>query len=73
MWPRDRLLPGPGRFDALLSIAAVHPLQEQAVGEFLTRAGVGWPVVRESIAEGRLVEAEYKEAKFYVRRFNKAT
>lgn len=56
-----------------MSIAAVHPLQEQAVGEFLTRAGVGWPVVRESIAEGRLVEAEYKGAKFYVRRFNKAT
>ena len=59
--------------DDLLSIAAVHPMQEQAVGEFLERAGVGWSVVRESIAEGRLVEAGYKGAKFYVRRFNKAT
>ena len=59
--------------DDLLSIAAVHPMQEQAVSEFLARAGVGWPVVRESIAEGRLVEAEYKGAKFYVRRFNKVT
>ncbi len=57
----------------LLSITAVHPMREQAVDEFLARAGADWPVVRGLIAQGRLVEAEYEGARFYVRRFNKAT
>ena len=52
----------------LLSITSVHPMREEAVTEFLARAGADWPVVREMVARGQLVEAEYGGLKFYVRK-----
>ena len=52
----------------LLSITAVHPMREEAVSEFLARAGVSWVVVHELIARGQLVETEYEGRKFYVRK-----
>jgi len=55
----------------LLSITAVHPMREQAVGEFLARAGADWPVVHRLIAQGQLVEMEYKGRKFYVRKLRR--
>ena len=54
--------------DDLLSITAVHPMREEAVDEFLARAGADWPVVRELIARGQLVETGYGGFKFYVRK-----
>ncbi len=52
----------------LLSITSVHPMREEAVDEFLARAGADWPVVREMVARGQLVEAEYDGFKFYTRK-----
>jgi len=52
----------------LLSITAVHPMREQAVSEFLARAGTDWPVVRRLVAEGQLIEMEYEGNKFYMRK-----
>jgi wyosine [tRNA(Phe)-imidazoG37] synthetase (radical SAM superfamily) len=52
----------------LLSITAVHPMREEAVSEFLSRAGSGWLVVHKLIAQGQLVETEFEGRKFYVRR-----
>ncbi|MEA3406601.1 MAG: radical SAM protein [Chloroflexota bacterium] len=52
----------------LLSITAVHPMREDAVGEFLTRANADWPVVRRLIARGQLVEADYGTHQFYLRK-----
>jgi len=52
----------------LLSITAVHPMREQAVGEFLARADADWSVVHRLVARGQLVEAEYGGHKFYVRK-----
>jgi len=54
----------------LLSITSVHPMREDAVSEFLARAGADWPVVRELIEQGRLVETEYGGRKFYVRKIH---
>jgi wyosine [tRNA(Phe)-imidazoG37] synthetase (radical SAM superfamily) len=54
----------------LLSITAVHPMREEAVGEFLARAGADWPVVHRLIAQGQLLEAEYEGRKFYMRRLS---
>jgi wyosine [tRNA(Phe)-imidazoG37] synthetase (radical SAM superfamily) len=56
----------------LLSITAVHPMREEAVGEFLGRARADWPVVGRLMAQDQLVETEYEGARFYARRFNKA-
>jgi len=54
----------------LLSITAVHPMREEAVSEFLARAGADWSVVHRLMAQGRLVETEYEGRKFYVRRLH---
>jgi len=54
----------------LLSITSVHPMREDAVSEFLARAGVGWAVVHELVEQGRLVETEYAGRKFYVRKIH---
>ena len=55
----------------LLAITAVHPMREDAVDEFLARAGVDWPIVHALVAQGRLVEMGYEGRTFYVRRFRR--
>jgi wyosine [tRNA(Phe)-imidazoG37] synthetase (radical SAM superfamily) len=52
----------------LLSITAVHPMREDAVSEFLARAGAAWPVVHELVERGQLVRTEYKGQRFYMRK-----
>ena len=53
----------------LLSITSVHPMREDAVNEFLTRAKADWPVVHRLIAQDQLVEMEYEGRRFYMRRY----
>ncbi|MDY7077549.1 MAG: radical SAM protein [Chloroflexota bacterium] len=52
----------------LLSITSVHPMREDAVSEFLARAGADWPVIHRLIVQEQLVETEYEGRKFYVRK-----
>ncbi|MDY6877258.1 MAG: radical SAM protein [Chloroflexota bacterium] len=52
----------------MLSITSVHPMREDAVSEFLARAGVNWAVVRNLIERGKLVETAYEGHKFYMRK-----
>lgn len=52
----------------LLSITSVHPMREDAVSEFLARAGADWAIVRELVEQERLIETEYAGRKFYVRK-----
>jgi len=56
----------------LLSITAVHPMREEAVREFLTRAKADWSIVRKLLEQGQLVETEYEGNKFYMRRLQGA-
>ena len=52
----------------LLSITAVHPMREDAVGQFLARAGADWSVVRQLVAQDQLVKSGYGGKQFYMRR-----
>jgi wyosine [tRNA(Phe)-imidazoG37] synthetase (radical SAM superfamily) len=52
----------------LLNITAVHPMREDAVSEFLARADADWAVIRRLVAQDQLVEAEYGDHHFYLRR-----
>jgi wyosine [tRNA(Phe)-imidazoG37] synthetase (radical SAM superfamily) len=52
----------------ILSIAAVHPIREDAVSEFLTRAKAGWPVIHKLVEQGQLIKTEYEGKSFFVRR-----
>jgi wyosine [tRNA(Phe)-imidazoG37] synthetase (radical SAM superfamily) len=56
----------------LLSITAVHPMREDAVRELLRRAGSGWSVVEGLMQRGDLERVEYREHRYYVRRFLRA-
>jgi wyosine [tRNA(Phe)-imidazoG37] synthetase (radical SAM superfamily) len=61
-----------GNFEEdLLSITAVHPMREDAVTDFLTRAMTDWSVVDGLIARGKLVETEYQGQRFYMRKLHK--
>lgn len=51
----------------LLSITAVHPMREDAVSEFLSRAGTDWPFVDRLIRKKLLIEMGYKGHRFYMR------
>jgi hypothetical protein len=52
----------------LLSITAVHPMREEAVKEFLTKANAGWQITETLLAEGKLVQLDYEGNKYYMRK-----
>ena len=54
----------------LLSILAVHPMREEAVRKFLTRAGKDWSLVKKLINHNLLLETEYEGQKFFIRRLD---
>jgi wyosine [tRNA(Phe)-imidazoG37] synthetase (radical SAM superfamily) len=54
--------------DDILSITSVHPMREDAVEDFLKRAGGDWDIIYNLIAQARLLEAEYEGKKFYIRK-----
>jgi wyosine [tRNA(Phe)-imidazoG37] synthetase (radical SAM superfamily) len=57
----------------LLAITAVHPMREEAVRDFLSRAGAAWSLVDELKARGELVESRYAGHTFFLRRSNRKT
>ena len=56
--------------DDLLSITSVHPMREEGVEEFLTKAKADWNIIKRLIKEDKLVELEYKDKKFYMRKLS---
>jgi len=52
----------------LLSITAVHPMRKEAVKEFLKKANADWDVIAKLLREDKLIELEYEENKYYMRR-----
>lgn len=56
--------------DDLLSITSVHPMREDAVGEFLSRAEADWAVVNQLIDQGQLVRIDHKGRAFYMRKLH---
>ena len=55
----------------LLAITAVHPMREDAVRDYLARAGAEWTLVEGLLANGQLTERYYGGHRFFVRRFNR--
>ena len=52
----------------LLSITSVHPMREEAISEFLKKAKASREVIQKLLNENKLIETEYKEKRFYVRK-----
>jgi len=55
--------------DDLLSITSVHPMREDGVREFLSRANADWGVIKHLKRKNKLVEVKYNDKKFYLRKF----
>ena len=52
----------------LLSITSVHPMREEGMKEFLTKAKADWSIIEKLIKGDKLVEVKYKGKKFYMRK-----
>ena len=57
----------------LLSITAVHPMRREAVDEFLKKTDAGWSIIEELLQEGKLIELEYQEKVYYMRKLPSRT
>lgn len=53
----------------LLSITAVHPMREEAVGAFLSRSRSSWETVEKLVVRGDLVKTAFDGHFYYLRRF----
>ena len=53
----------------LLSITAVHPMNENAVTRFLSESGKNWTYIQKMIDRGQLAQVDYKGTKYYLRCF----
>ena len=56
--------------DDILSITSVHPMREDAVSEYLLKAGADWTIINKLIDNGDLIESYYKNIKFYLRKLS---
>jgi wyosine [tRNA(Phe)-imidazoG37] synthetase (radical SAM superfamily) len=56
--------------DDILSITAVHPMREDALGEFLLQAKADWSIIEGLLKQGRLIELNYQKGRFYMRRLS---
>jgi wyosine [tRNA(Phe)-imidazoG37] synthetase (radical SAM superfamily) len=52
----------------LLGITSVHPMREEAVREYLKKAGADWRVITDLIKSGSLIKLKYQGKNFYMRK-----
>ncbi len=53
----------------LLSILSVHPMRENSLKKFLEKANSNWDFIEKLIEEGKILEKEYGNVRFYIRKF----
>jgi len=54
--------------DDILSITAVHPMRQDAVYALLEKSGKSFDVIDKLVEQGQIVEAEYNDKKYYLRK-----
>jgi len=52
----------------LLGITSVHPMREEAVREYLKKAGADWHVITDLIQRGSLIKLKYQGKNFYMKK-----
>lgn len=52
----------------LLSIMSVHPMREEALADFLTRAGAGWDLITKLTSEDKIIGVRYDDHTYYMRK-----
>jgi len=54
----------------LLSITAVHPMREEAVVNFIQRAGGDLDIVENMLQDGSLVTSDYQDKRYFLRKLH---
>jgi hypothetical protein len=57
----------------LLAITAAHPMRREAVKNFLKKIDSSWSIINKLLQEGKLVELEYQEKVYYMRKLPSRT
>jgi len=52
----------------ILSITSVHPMREDAVKEYLKKAGGNFSIIDEMLRENKIIVSEFNDERFYLRR-----
>lgn len=52
----------------LLSITSVHPMREEGVKNLLLKADSDWKLIEKLLREEKILELEYRDKKFYMRK-----
>lgn len=52
----------------LLSITSVHPMREEGVETYLSKANSGWNIIDELIKEDKMIKTKYQGRTFYMRK-----
>jgi len=52
----------------LLSIMSVHPMREEALTDFLEKAGANWDIIARLTVEGRIIGVTYDRHTYYMRK-----
>jgi len=55
----------------ILSITSVHPMRDDSMKLFLSKEGKDWSVIEQLLFEEKIVESEFNNRKFYLRKFKK--
>lgn len=56
--------------DDILSITSVHPMRDDSIKFLLMQSGSDWSIVEHLLSEGELIERNYNNRKFYIRKFH---
>jgi len=52
----------------LLSVTSVHPMREEGVRELLKKANASWRVIEKLMDEEKIIELEYEDHRYYMRK-----
>jgi wyosine [tRNA(Phe)-imidazoG37] synthetase (radical SAM superfamily) len=55
----------------LLSITSVHPMRREGISEYLRKADANWAEVEKLIDKKELIEVEYNDKEFYLRKLQR--
>jgi wyosine [tRNA(Phe)-imidazoG37] synthetase (radical SAM superfamily) len=53
----------------ILNITSVHPMRKDAVDEILNKAGVDWFIVEKMLQNNEIIQSEYDNHTFFLRKF----
>ena len=58
--------------EEILNSTSVHPIRDDSMKSFISETGSEWSIVEQLIRENRLIESEFNNRKFYLRKLKQS-